>query len=96
MCFAAHDFSTAFFDSEGNLVSLSEYIPIHICAAPFAIKAALNLDAGNHLADWSIMVPVFHGDKLRFWSINRATRWIPAADRPGPIIRTRPTSWPRG
>jgi len=89
--FAAHDFSTAIFDSEGNLVSLSEYIPIHICAAPFAIKAALKyfgddihpgdilltndpytFDAGNHLADWTIMVPVFYRDKLWFWSINRA------------------------
>lgn len=89
--FAAHDFSTAIFDRDGNLVTLSEYIPIHICAAPFAIKAALKtfgneihagdiiltndpytLDAGNHLADWTIMVPVFFQDKLWFWSVNRA------------------------
>jgi len=89
--FAAHDFSTAIFDKEGNLVTLSEYIPIHICAAPFAIKAALKyfgdeihpgdiiltndpytLDAGNHLADWTILVPVFYQGKLWFWSVNRA------------------------
>ena len=89
--FAAHDFSTAIFDKDGYLVTLSEYIPIHICAAPFAIKAALKtfgedihpgdiiltndpytLDAGNHLADWSILVPVFYEDKLWFWSVNRA------------------------
>jgi len=89
--FAAHDFSTALFDAEGRLVSLSEYIPIHICAAPFAIRAALKScgdkiypgdviltndpytnDAGNHLADWTIMVPVFYNKKLMFWSVNRA------------------------
>lgn len=89
--FAAHDFSTAIFDRDGYLVTLSEYIPIHICAASFAVKAALKtfgadihpgdiiltndpytLDAGNHLADWSILVPVFYEDKLWFWSVNRA------------------------
>src|SRR3990172_9420819 len=89
--FAAHDFSTAIFDKAGDLVTLSEYIPIHICAAPFAVKAALKtfaddvhpgdiiltndpytLNAGNHLADWSILVPVFHDEKLWFWSVNRA------------------------
>src|SRR4030042_4962776 len=41
--FAAHDFSTAIFDAEGKLVSLSEYLPIHVCAAPFAIRATLNI-----------------------------------------------------
>jgi N-methylhydantoinase B len=89
--FAAHDFSTAIFDKDGKLVTLSEYIPIHLCAAPFAIKAALKtfegdinpgdiiltndpytFDAGNHLADWTIMLPVFYEDKLWFWSVNRA------------------------
>jgi N-methylhydantoinase B len=89
--FAAHDFSTAIFDRDGYLVTLSEYIPIHICAAPFAVRAALKmfgdnihpgdiiltndpytLDAGNHLADWSILVPVFHEGELWFWSVNRA------------------------
>ncbi len=89
--FAAHDFSTAIFDKDGQLVTLSEYIPIHLCAAPFAIKAALKtfegdinpgdiiltndpytFDAGNHLADWTILVPVFYEDKLWFWSVNRA------------------------
>ena len=39
--FSAHDFSTALFDKEGNLITLTEYIPVHICAASFAIKAAL-------------------------------------------------------
>ena len=29
-------------------------------------------EAGNHLADWTILVPVFYGDKLWFWSVNRA------------------------
>jgi N-methylhydantoinase B len=29
-------------------------------------------DAGNHLADWTILVPVFYQDKLWFWSVNRA------------------------
>ncbi len=89
--FAAHDFSTAIFDKGGRLVALSEYIPIHLCAAPFAIRAALKcfgdeikpgdiiltndpytLDAGNHLADWTILVPVFYQGKLWFWSVNRA------------------------
>jgi len=89
--FAAHDFSTAVFDGEGKLVSLSEFIPIHIGAAPFAIKAAIKyfgndimpgdviitndpytFDAGNHLADWTILLPVFYQKKLWFWSVNRA------------------------
>lgn len=89
--FAAHDFSTAVFDGEGNLAALTEYIPIHICAAPFAIRAVrqyfgedirpgdlmlLNdpytLDGGNHLADWTIAIPVFYNGELVFWSVNRA------------------------
>ncbi len=89
--FAAHDFSTAIFDRAGNLVTLSEYLPIHICATPFAIKATLKyfeddihpgdiilvndpytFDAGNHLPDWTILIPVFYQDKLWFWSVNRA------------------------
>ena len=89
--FAAHDFSTAIFDREGNLVTLTEYSPCHMSAAPFAIRATLKyfgdeiqpgdiilvndpytFDAGNHLADWTILVPVFYKDKLWFWSVNRA------------------------
>ena len=89
--FAAHDFSTAIFDREGRLVTLTEYSPCHMSAAPFAIRATLKYfgeeiksgdvilvndpytyEAGNHLADWTILVPVFYGDKLWFWSVNRA------------------------
>jgi N-methylhydantoinase B len=89
--FAAHDFSTAIFDKAGNLVTLTEYSPCHMFAAPFAIKAALKyfgdkiypgdtiltndpytFDAGNHLADWTILVPVFYQKKLKFWAVNRA------------------------
>jgi len=89
--YSAHDFSTAIVDKEGNLVTLAEYVPIHICAAPFAIKATLKYfkndihpgdlilvndpytyDAGNHLADWTVLVPVFYQDHLLCWAINRA------------------------
>lgn len=100
--FAAHDFSTALFDRSGKLVSLSEYIPIHLCAASFAIRAALQilgdkiysgdviltndpytLDAGNHLADWTIMVPVFYQKKFLFWSVNRAHQMDTGGGIPG-------------
>jgi N-methylhydantoinase B len=89
--FAAHDFSTAIFDKDGGLVALTEYIPIHICAAPFAIRAVLQyfkddvkpgdmmlvndpytLDGGNHLADWTILLPIFYKGELVFWAVNRA------------------------
>ncbi len=107
--FAAHDFSTAVFDRGGDLVALTEYIPIHICAAPFAIRAVLQyfgedihpgdlfllsdpytLDGGNHLADWTIALPVFHDGELLFWSVNRAHQediggGAPGAYNPGAI-----------
>lgn len=99
--YSAHDFSTAITDKEANLVTLAEYIPIHICAAPFAIKATLkyfgddihagdlilvndpySYDAGNHLADWTVLVPVFYQGQPRCWSINRAHQ----IDTGGPVV----------
>ncbi len=100
--FSAHDFSTAIFDKEGNLITLTEYIPIHVCAASFAIRAALKYfgddinpgdvillndpytyDGGNHIADWTILLPVFWHDQLWFWSVNRAHQMDTGGGVPG-------------
>ncbi len=89
--FAAHDFSTAIFDKDGNQVALSEYLPVLLWASPFAIRAVLKyfgddihpgdlilfndpytLDGGNHLADWTITLPVFYKGEIAFWCVSKA------------------------
>jgi len=77
--FSAHDFVVTIAQPNGDLISITEYIPVLTGACPFAIRAVnayykgdihdgdiflVNdpyvLDAGNHMADWCIVTPVFH------------------------------------
>lgn len=100
--YSSHDFATAVFDKEANMIALSEYLPVLLFSTPFAVRAArkyfgddihpgdimlLNdpytLDGGNHLPDWTVMVPVFYKGELWFWSANMAHQMDIGGGQPG-------------
>src|ERR1700732_2230165 len=74
---SSRDFSTAICDLGGRLIAQAEHGAIHVGAPPLAPQGDVFLlndpdHGGNHLPDLTAFVPVFQGDRPRFWSINRA------------------------
>jgi N-methylhydantoinase B len=82
------DCSTALFDPDGRLVAQAEHIPVHLGSMPASVDAAVATfpdlrpgdqvllnDAfagGTHLPDWTLVAPVFAGDRLLGLAANRA------------------------
>jgi N-methylhydantoinase B len=85
---SSRDFSIALIDGACRLVAQADHIPVHVGAMPWAARALsaafpapvpgdvylLNdpYRGGSHLPDLTILVPVFAGGQLRFWSVVRA------------------------
>ncbi|WP_428485046.1 hydantoinase B/oxoprolinase family protein [Rhodopila sp.] len=85
---SSRDFSIALIDAQCRLVAQADHIPVHVGAMSWAAKAVaarfplpapgdvylLNdpYRGGSHLPDLTIFVPVFAGETLMFWSVNRA------------------------
>ena len=83
----SRDFVTAVFDSQNRLIAQSTYIPVLLGSLPCAMDAvtARYADAcegdlfllndpyvGNtHIPDLTVLKPVFHRGKLRFWVVNK-------------------------
>jgi N-methylhydantoinase B len=82
------DCSTALFDPDGQLVAQAEHIPVHLGSMPASVEAAVGAfpdlrpgdqvllnDAfagGTHLPDWTLVAPVFEGERLLGFAANRA------------------------
>src|ERR1051326_7235063 len=83
----SRDFVTAVFDSQNRLIAQSTYIPVLLGSLPCAMDAvtARYADAcegdlfllndpyvGNtHIPDLTVLKPVFHRGKLRFWVVDK-------------------------
>ncbi|MBW3577021.1 MAG: hydantoinase B/oxoprolinase family protein [Actinobacteria bacterium] len=82
------DCSTALFDPDGAMVAQAEHIPVHLGAMPASVAAALEsfgalaegeqvlvsdpFAGGTHLPDWTLVAPVWSGDRLLGFVATRA------------------------
>ncbi|WP_457599727.1 hydantoinase B/oxoprolinase family protein [Hydrogenivirga sp.] len=81
------DLSCAVFDREGRLIAQAEHIPVHLGSMAMAVKEAIKSTdmaegdmvmlndpyrGGTHLPDITLVAPVFHGGRLKFYVANRA------------------------
>src|SRR4051794_24891324 len=72
------DYSSAVFDSKGNVIAMGDDMPVHLGSMPMSVRAALDkltlepgdiailndpYDGGTHLPDITFVVPVFHGSE---------------------------------
>ncbi len=94
------DASTALFDARGEMLMQAEHIPVHLGAMPAAIEAILDEDhapdrpwilndpyrGGTHLPDITVILPIFAGEQLLAFAVNRAHH----ADVGGPTPGSMP------
>lgn len=82
------DASCAVFDAQGRMLAQAEHIPVHLGAMPRTVECALRAVAdvqegdqlvvndpyqgGSHLPDLTLLKPVFYGEVLRGYVVNRA------------------------
>jgi N-methylhydantoinase B len=85
---SSRDFSLGICDTGGRLIAQADHIPVHVGALPWATLAVeqrfsdvrpgdvflLNdpYHGGSHLPDLTAFVPIFDGDRRRYWTIVRA------------------------
>ena len=81
------DCSAAVFTPSGEMLAQAEHIPVHLGSMPASVEACLSsfdprpghqyavndpYRGGTHLNDLTLVVPVFHGQRLIGWVANRA------------------------
>ncbi len=81
------DFSCAVFSADGEMLAQAEHIPVHLGSMPASVRAAVEsgpLDPGDavllndpyrggtHLPDLTLVMPVHHRGRLRYYVANRA------------------------
>ncbi len=49
----------------------------------FLVNDPYAFDAGNHLSDWAMLLPVFYKDEFIFWSVNKAHQIDTGGGAPG-------------
>jgi len=72
------DYSSAVFDSDGNVIAMGDDMPVHLGSMPMSVRAALDrltldagdiailndpYDGGTHLPDITLVMPVFIEEK---------------------------------
>ncbi len=92
------DYSCAIFDASGQLCAQAAHIPVHLGSMAFAMSdvvTTINWSAGDmvvlndpykggtHLPDVTVIAPLFIGDKLTGFVVNRAHHADIGADVPG-------------
>jgi len=92
------DFSCALFDSRGELCAQAAHIPVHLGSMAYAMADIVNRFeweagdvlvlndpylGGTHLPDVTVAAPVFAGDALLAFAVNRAHHADIGADAPG-------------
>jgi N-methylhydantoinase B len=94
------DASTALFTPAGEMVMQAEHIPVHLGAMPAAVASVLGerhapgrpwilndpFRGGTHLPDITVVLPVFSGERLIAFAVNRAHH----ADVGGPTPGSMP------
>ena len=81
------DFSCAILDARANLLVNAPHIPVHLGAMSEWVKDLIvNIDfqdgdifltnnpacGGSHLPDLTVITPIFHNEKLSFFTVSRA------------------------
>jgi N-methylhydantoinase B len=99
------DFSCAVFDAEGRLCAQAAHIPVHLGSMAYAMASVVErmrwapgdmvifndpFLGGTHLPDVTVVAPVFAGDALRAFVVNRAHHADIGAASPGsmPVSRS--------
>ncbi len=92
------DFSCAVFDARGELCAQAAHIPVHLGSMAFAMADVVNQIqwnpgdqvilndpylGGTHLPDVTLIAPVFVGDALQAFVVNRAHHADIGGDTPG-------------
>lgn len=92
------DFSCALFDPAGGLIAQAAHIPVHLGSMAFAMAdivqswswqpgqmVVLNdpYMGGTHLPDVTVIAPLYEGDRLVAFAVNRAHHANIGADSPG-------------
>jgi N-methylhydantoinase B len=82
------DASCAVFDAQGRMLAQAEHIPVHLGAMPLTVEFAMQhfdtihdgaqivvndpYHGGSHLPDLTLIKPVFYGEALAGYVVNRA------------------------
>ncbi len=99
------DYSCAVFDADGGLCAQAAHIPVHLGSMAYAMNSIVTgivwsdgdmvvmndpFLGGTHLPDVTVIAPVFVGEKLRAFVVNRAHHADIGATSPGsmPISHT--------
>ena len=92
------DFSCAIFDAEGQLCAQAAHIPVHLGSMAYAMASIVSKQqwqpgdmvilndpflGGTHLPDVTLIAPLFVGDRLCAFVVNRAHHADIGAESPG-------------
>jgi N-methylhydantoinase B len=98
------DFSCAVFDASGELCAQAAHIPVHLGSMSYAMRDIVDSHVwtqgdvlilndpylgGTHLPDITLVAPVFHGNELLAFTVNRAHHADVGASMPGSMPLAR-------